>query len=282
MSRKFALIGHPLGHSLSPLLHQRLFALSNRPGSYELTDLSPEAFSAPSTPALLRELDGFNITIPYKTDIIPLLDGLDSDAAFYGAVNTVTNRDGKLTGSNTDVAGFVLALAAAGAEADLAGRVCVVGVGGAGRTFALEAGRRGAAVTLAVRPSSLGRAEALAAAMTAQGMEAHVAPAETLQGGWDLLANASPAGMFPHVDAMAVPLSAFENTHTVFDAVYNPAETLLLRTAAQKGCRCVGGMAMLAWQAAEAHRLWDGDTYTPQQMAGVIEDLYRALAPSQK
>ena len=277
MDRQFALIGHPLGHSLSPVLHSRLFRLAGRQDSYSLLDLDPEAMTEGGLRSRLEELAGFNITIPYKTRIIGLLDELDGDAAFYGAVNTVANRNGRLVGYNTDVAGFYLALRREGAEEDLNGRVCVMGIGGAGRTMALEAGRRGADVCLAVRPSSHQRAGELAGEMTKQGMTARVCDVTQIGGGWDLLVNASPVGMFPRVDAMAAPEEAFDGTRTVFDAVYNPGETLLLRTAKGFGCRCVGGMAMLAWQGAEAHRIWDGDSYTPQQMDGVIEELYTAL-----
>lgn len=280
MNRQFALIGHPLGHSLSPQLHRRLFALAGRPGCYSLLDISPEeAARGSQLRQRLQQLAGFNITIPYKTQIIPLLDELDEDAAFYGAVNTVANRDGRLVGYNTDVAGFCLALRQAGAEDDLAGNVCVIGVGGAGRTMALEAGRRGALVCLAVRSTSLDRARGLADEMVSHGMKPpQVCDVAGLQGGWDLLVNASPAGMFPKVDVMAVSPTALAGTRTVFDAVYNPADTLLLRTARQAGCRCVGGMAMLAWQGAEAHRIWDGDRYAPVDIDRLTEQLYAALS----
>ncbi|MBP0962725.1 MAG: shikimate dehydrogenase [Oscillospiraceae bacterium] len=277
MNRRFALIGHPLGHSLSPLLHGRLFALSGRQDDYSLLDLDPACFSDSGLRRRLEELSGFNITIPYKTGIIDLLDELDPDAAFYGAVNTVANHDGRLVGYNTDVAGFCLALQQQNLLDTLEGKVCVMGIGGAGRTMALEAGRRGARVCLAVRPSSLERATVLAQEMAAQGMTAQVQNVAELQGGWDLLINASPCGMFPHMDEMAPPAAALEGTNTVFDAVYNPADTLLLRTAKQYGCRCVEGMAMLAWQGAEAHRIWDGDRYTSAQMDNLIQTLYDAL-----
>ncbi len=266
-----------MGHSLSPLLHSCLFRLAGRQDDYTLLDLDPDRMTEGGLRRRLEELSGFNITIPYKTRIIDLLDELDADAAFYGAVNTVANRDGRLVGYNTDVAGFCSALRREGAEEDLAKKVCIIGVGGAGRTMALEAGRRGAEVCLAVRPSSLERAGVLAGEMTKQGMAARVQEVTALQGGWDLLVNASPAGMFPKTDAMAAPLAALEGTRTVFDAVYNPADTLLLRTAKQYGCRCVGGMAMLAWQGAEAHRIWDGDCYDPADVDKITDQLYAAL-----
>lgn len=277
MDRQFALIGHPLGHSLSPLLHSRLFALAGRRDSYSLLDLDPAQLAGGALRARLEQLCGFNITIPYKTRIIDLLDELDPDAAFYGAVNTVANRGGRLVGFNTDAAGFCLALRQAGAEKALSGRVCVMGVGGAGRMMALEAGRRGAEVWLAVRPSSVEKARTLAAEMNDRGMKAHPCDIAALGGGWELLANASPAGMFPNTNAMACPPAALEGTKTVFDAVYNPASTLLLQKAEKAGCRCVGGMAMLAWQGAEAHRIWDGDSYSPADVDRVTQALYAAL-----
>jgi len=277
MKRQFALIGHPLGHSLSPLLHSQLFALSGRQDEYSLLDLDPDLLGDRGLRRKLEQLSGFNVTIPYKTRVIDLLDKLDPDAAFYGAVNTVANHGGRLVGYNTDVAGFCLALQQQSALEALGQKVCVMGVGGAGRAMALEAGRRGAQVCLAVRPSSYQRAVQLAKEMADRGMTAKAENIADLQGGWDLLINASPAGMFPYVDEMAAPAAALENTRVVFDAVYNPADTLLLRTAKQYGCRCVGGMAMLAWQGAQAHRIWDGDCYTPAQIDQVIDALYSGL-----
>jgi len=284
MEPEYALIGHPLGHSLSPQLHQRLFRLAGRPGSYRLLDLPPEEFSAGSTAARLRALAGFNVTIPYKTAVIPLLDGLDDEARFYGAVNTVACRNGRLLGSNTDAAGFVQALRQAGAEEALTGRVCVAGAGGAARALALEAARRGGQVTLAVRPTSRQRASDLCRQMAQRGLPpAQVCAAEALGGGWDLLANATPAGMFPNTGTMAVPPGAFEGSQVVFDAVYNPAETLFLRTARGCGCRCVGGMAMLAWQSAIAHRFWNGDEYDPAAVAALAGELCAVLeAPARQ
>ena len=97
---KCTLIGHPLGHSLSPDIHTRLFSLSGTTGEYDLTDIPKELLE--EKVEYLKTLDGFNITIPYKTDIIPYLSSLDETAERYGAVNCVSVKDGKMTGYNTD------------------------------------------------------------------------------------------------------------------------------------------------------------------------------------
>ena len=129
--KRFALIGHPLAHSMSPFLHDRLFAAAGVSASYELLDTAPEALA--ETAERLRAYDGFNITIPYKEAILPFLDAVDEKAAFFRSVNTVKNEGGRLVGYTTDGDGFLFALEAAGA-ADLS-RVLLLGCGGASRAM---------------------------------------------------------------------------------------------------------------------------------------------------
>ena len=101
----YRLIGHPLGHSMSPQIHERLFALEGRTDSYSLFPFPPDKLE--TQVPILRGLEGFNITIPYKQAILPFLDSLDGSAALYGAVNTVRVQDGRMTGYNTDCDGFL-------------------------------------------------------------------------------------------------------------------------------------------------------------------------------
>ncbi|MBR3148897.1 MAG: shikimate dehydrogenase, partial [Eubacterium sp.] len=148
MSRKeFALIGYPLGHSKSPEIHSKLFESAGIEGEYSCREIAPDkledAFSE------LRELDGYNVTIPHKTAIIPYLDKLDKRAALFGAVNTVKNVKGKSVGYNTDCEGFLRALK--GADIKLKGRVLILGSGGVSRMFAFESVLAGADVTIAAR-----------------------------------------------------------------------------------------------------------------------------------
>ena len=270
MSRNFALIGCPLGHSISPQLHQRLFALSGHTAQYSLMELAPGSLKGAAPK--LRALAGFNVTIPYKAQVIDLLDELDPSAARYGSVNTVHNRQGRLVGYNTDVVGFIKGLEQQGLAPK--GRVCVVGAGGVGRMFAIESALRGAKVTLAVRQSGLQKAQSLAADMTAQGLEQpEIVLTHQLEGPFDLLVNATPVGMHPNTDAIPIAPELLSQVDAVFEAIFNPVQTLLLREAGARGCRCVGGVDMLVWQAVAAHEIWDGAVYKPQDIAALSQEM---------
>ncbi len=116
-TKHYAVIGHPIGHTMSPFIHKRLFELAGADADYTYLDIAPETL-AEEYQNRLRHLDGFNITIPHKEAIIPLLDALDDKAKMYGSVNTVALRDGKATGYTTDPDGFIKALEAAGIADD--------------------------------------------------------------------------------------------------------------------------------------------------------------------
>ncbi|HBQ45543.1 MAG TPA: shikimate dehydrogenase, partial [Ruminococcaceae bacterium] len=149
--KNFAVIGHPVGHTMSPFIHARLFALCGVRARYGALDIPPESLAA-SLPRL-RALDGCNVTIPHKRAILPLLDGVDKKAAAAGSVNTVKSEGGRLTGFTTDGEGFRRALEAAGIP--LRGKVTVLGAGGAARACAFEAALAGCRVTVAARAHSL-------------------------------------------------------------------------------------------------------------------------------
>ena len=142
--KRFAILGYPLGHTMSPPIHERLFVLGKQQAEYEVLQTPPEQFEA--LWPYLRQLDGFNITIPYKQQIIPFCARLDDTAKRYGAVNVVDGKNGG-TGYNTDCVGFLRSLGGV----PLQGEVLIAGAGGVGRMFAIESARHGARVTLAVR-----------------------------------------------------------------------------------------------------------------------------------
>ena len=142
----YTLIGHPLGHSMSPWIHERLFALAGREADYTLTDLVAEDLTLQIDD--LRAMQGFNITIPHKMAILPMLDALDESAARYQSVNCVAQKEGKLIGYNTDCDGFTLSVK----DFPMNGKVLLVGCGGVGRMMALEALRCGADLTIGILP----------------------------------------------------------------------------------------------------------------------------------
>ena len=273
---RFAVTGHPIAHTMSPFIHSRLFSLNGRDASYMVLDIAPEELKA-SMPRL-RELDGFNITIPHKQAIIPLLDALDEKAAFFHSVNTVKNENGRLTGYTTDGAGFTKALAGAGVK--LAGRIAVLGAGGASRVMAFEALEAAAEpdITIAARahsqPAAKALCEELAGVLEKQGRKGRlsVSTLDGLNGEFDLLVNGTPVGMYPHVDASPVSKEILRHCAAVFDAVYNPNETMLLRLAREYGAKAVGGMRMLVGQAAAAQEIWYGASFREADVDALCRD----------
>lgn len=265
----YAVLGYPLGHTMSPFIHERLFAVHGVDAAYQTLELAPQALKQ-ALPQL-RGLDGFNLTIPHKSAILPFLDRLDGRAALYGAVNTV-KCGGSFTGYNTDYLGFLRALAGAGVA--LAGSVLLCGAGGAARMMAYEAAAASCALTIAARPSGLPRAQALAQDVAARhpGARVRACAYDSLDDDFDLLLNATPAGMYPHPDSMPVNERTVRRCGAVFDAVYNPRETMLLRAARLNGALCAYGMPMLVWQAAAAQEIWNGAAFASREVAPVIEE----------
>ena len=263
----FGIVGNPVGHSKSPLLHNTAFAHAGVDAVYvPLLVHDVRAFAA----AFPAAFAGFSVTIPHKEAALAVCDEVDPVAAEIGAVNTIVRRAGRLVGYNTDwsaaIGAIRRALRDARGDGSLEGkRVGVVGAGGAGRGLAFGAARRcGARVIVANR--SLERARLLAEAV---GGEA-VAMEEVARGdvAGDVLVNTTSLGMEPDVDATPVPREALGAYELVFDAVYNPMETRLLREAAEAGCVTVSGVEMFIGQAAEQFELFTGRP-TPE---GVIRE----------
>lgn len=263
--KKFALIGYPLGHSLSPLIHRELMRLSGIDGTYELKEISPEDLENKMDE--LKKLDGFNVTIPHKMHIIPFLDKLNDRAALYGAVNTVKLDESGSLGCNTDCFGFLRALEAE--EISLSGRVLICGAGGVSSMFACEAAAAGAEVTVAAR--NIEKAKLLADDILKKlNVKINITDFENVEKGWNLIVNGTPVGMFPHTDACVLPCDIIASADAVFDAIYNPSETVFLRCARENNVKGLNGLSMLVWQAAVAQEIWNGVSFSREQIDEVI------------
>jgi len=218
---------------------------------------------------------GLNVTVPHKVDIMPFLDSIDDVARRIGAVNTIVNDGGVLRGYNTDAAGFARALE----DQDIVVRdrtVVLLGAGGAGRAAAFSLADRGA--RLIVLNRRVARAKALAAEVArATGMSIEHGPLsdESLQQ-WlppaSLLVNTTPVGMSPATGESPCPASFLRKDLAVCDIVYNPRRTTLLRQAAERGARTVGGVEMLVWQGALAFELWTGVQAPVEIMRSTVEE----------
>lgn len=276
--RKFGLIGHPLGHSLSPQIHTRLFGLSGETVDYKLYDIAPEELKGKFD--FLAELDGFNVTIPHKVDIIRYCDKLSEGAERYRSVNCVKNGTEKV-GYNTDALGFTKSIELLGAS--LRSKVLLIGCGGVGRMMAIETALEGGELTVAALKSDLPLAENVEKEIRARKPDAKFKIAVIGENGlsladlggesFDLLINACPVGMFPKVDRMPCLPEVPDNVKYVFDAIYNPKDTLLAKTAREKGAKAMTGMAMLVLQAVAAHEIWDNAHYNKEDIDRLISDM---------
>ena len=270
---QYTLIGHPLGHSMSPFIHERLFAMAGRKAEYTLTDIAPEHLLEKEP--FLRSLQGFNITIPHKMAVIPMVDRLDESARRYDSVNCVANVDGKLVGYNTDCDGFTMSVK----DYPMDGKVLLIGCGGVGRMIATEALRSGADLTIGIIPQDRKLVETFIQEAKQQMPDARVQYAVTaeIHEKFDVIINASPVGMFPKADACPVSDELIDQADYFFDVIYNPTKTLFLRKALAQGKTAKGGAAMLVLQAVRAHEIWNGDSYTQEQFDTIIREMEQTI-----
>ena len=197
--KHYGLLGYPLKHTMSPPIHERLFKLEGVTDfDYTLKEYSPEEL--PEKISDVLALDGFNITIPHKVNIIEYIDELADSAKRYDSVNCVVKKDGKYIGYNTDCDGFLRSLEAAGARLD--GKVLQCGCGGVGRMIAIEAVRHGAQLTVSVPEGFEDTVEPVREYARSNGFSDDIRTVhpDEISGSFDLLINASPVGMFPKVD----------------------------------------------------------------------------------
>lgn len=264
---RFAVFGKSLPHTWSPQIHNSLFQAAGLDAVYFPVTVPDESIG--SAIEVFRScFAGFNVTIPYKEKIIPFLDEIDAAASVCGAVNTVEIRDGRLIGHITDGLGMLRAIEEAGVETRGV-NVLILGGGGAARVAAYEFLARGGSVMLAVRNLEKGKKLVLELADTQKDGAARigVTTLDCAKGSYDILINCTPVGMYPHADESPVSRDIVAHCAAVFDAVYNPRETLLLRMAREMGIPCIEGLGMLFYQAVEAQKYWFGD----QRIASALQ-----------
>lgn len=247
-TRVYGVLGSDVARSLSPLIHNRAFAACGIDAVY--VPLQADALEPFLGVLPAFGLAGFSVTRPYKESILPHLHAVDDNAALAASVNTVVLRDGLLEGSSSDGVGVLAPLKA---RLALKGRSAVVlGAGGASRAAVLALARRGAQVSVLARDA----AKAAAVAKAVGGRSGRLADLRDF--GWDVLVNATPLGSSQAPDETPVPAALHRPGSVVFDMVYDPVETRLLREARAAGCRVVDGREMLVAQAAAQFETWTG------------------------
>ena len=276
--KHYGVVGHPIGHTLSPFIHSRLMELAGIEGEYGIYHITPEEFDT-SFKKLLTEVDGLNITIPYKQAVIPFLDETDSTASLYGSVNTISvSPSGKTCGYTTDGIGFCNALNAAGIP--IGRNVTVIGCGGVGRVFVNSCLANGAEhINILETESAADRARDFSESINERygSGTAEVFETRKFSGESDLLINASPVGMYPNIGACPINDTVIGKSAFVFDAVYNPYETLFVKKAKALGKKAITGMTMLVYQAAAAQTIWNGVSFEAEDINKIAEDCYKKI-----
>lgn len=258
-TQRFAVLGKSLPHTWSPFIHNSVFRKAGRNAVY-IPVTVPEQSLGSVTDVFRSCFDGFNVTIPYKERIIPLLDEVDDAVRACGAVNTVEVREGRLIGHITDGLGMIAAIEECGILTSNVSAL-ILGGGGAARVAAYEFLVRGGRVMLAVRSIKKGLILARELAQVQHDGMARIKVcllSDVPSGSYDILVNCTPVGMYPHVDDCPVTDNVISMCGSVFDAVYNPRKTRLLAAAEDKGIPCVEGLGMLFYQAVEAQKFWFG------------------------
>jgi len=296
------LVGYPLGHSLSPLIHHASLSECGLQGEYRLYPIPPSQAADKGLKKLTEkvrsgELRGLNITIPYKQTIIPYLDDLTPTASTIGAVNTLYAIESRLIGDNTDAPGFYSDLQTRLPGVIGCSRGIVLGAGGSARAVVYALLKAGWEVTVVARRVSqaqdminslksenaqlppgaaasqhpAGMSQAIV--FSQDSLSRYLSQATKHDQGRILIVNATPLGMAPEIAATPWPAGIpFPSGAMLYDLVYNPAETVLLRTARSQGIPSVNGLGMLVEQAALSFERWTGYPAPRQAMYAAIAD----------
>lgn len=273
--KTYALFGHPLGHTMSPDLHKALFAATNYDADYIAVDVPPEHLAEALTLAR-QKLCGLNLTIPHKKAIIPLLDSVDQSAADLHSVNTVTFEGCKAIGFNTDILGFAESLEKDGIS--LKGKkVLLIGYGGASAVMGYHCLKEGAELYITGR--DLDKAEALRRSFLEffPSVKCHTCTRKRIPKDTQIIVNGTPLGMYPREDRTPLYYLPYKTTY-VFDAVYNPPMTALIRLANPRYVETRDGLYMLVMQAARAQTIWYGAQFSQHTCDSILRRTYAKMA----
>lgn len=259
----YGIFGDPVGHSLSPAMHNQAFVHINENAVYLAFCVKEIGPAIDAVRAL--GMGGASVTIPHKVSVIKYLDEIDGNAKQMGAVNTIINDNGRLVGKNSDCDGAVKAIEE---KTDLYGKnLVVLGAGGAARAIGFGAKQKGAKIVIANRTRD--KAKALASEL---GVE--FIPLDSVCDiSCDILINATSVGMAPNIKKSPVPEIIFKSGMVVMDIVYRPLNTLFLTHARKKGCEIIDGVSMFVNQGSSQFEWWTKKPAPVQVMRKTVEDI---------
>jgi len=280
-TKLLGVIGNPISHSISPELHNTLSSYLGIDAVYVPLKVDKERLGDAVQGLKALNFKGFNITIPYKNDVIKYVDEISTEASFIGAVNTVKIIENKLYGYNTDVEGFVNSFKEEAGTGFTNKKVAIIGAGGAARAIAIGvAYDRAKKITLINRTLSKAIQIADIIINNISPYEERTDDVESIQlndskcidvlNQSDIIINTTSLGMYPDIDCMPVPeYVEFKSNQIVYDVIYNPVKTKLLQQAESKGCKIINGLGMLIYQGIKAYEIWM-DMTVPGEIAREI------------
>jgi shikimate dehydrogenase len=258
----YGVVGFPLGHTLSPIMHNTAFEVTGVNAIY----LAFETKDAEGFVKGMRALGikGMSVALPFKSEVLAYLDDVDGMAEKIGAVNTIVNNNGRLTGYNTDALGALKALQDV---LDLSGMSCLlIGAGGAARAIGFVLREEGVRLTVANRSPERGM-------KLARSLQSTFVPLGDLSGiDADILIQTTSVGMYPHTDQCPIPEDLLKGDVMVMDIIYNPIETRMLKVARAHGSKTINGLSMFINQGAEQFRLWTGLEPPLSEMTKVVKE----------
>lgn len=256
---RFGLIGYPISHSLSPWIHSSFLKQVNQEGVYDLFEVAPDESLEVALEKLKKKgINGCNVTVPYKEQIIPFLDHIDQEAKNIGAVNTIVFKDGKTHGYNTDGKGYVRSLKTQFPLVfDQDVRVLIIGAGGAARgIYRALLDMNCTEISIANRTLSTAKNITQMNETTIVSHALSLEDAEEKLSLYDVVIQTTSVGMKPRDQEMIISLTNIQKDTIVSDIVYQPIETQFLKEAANRQCRIHYGHTMLLYQAQYAFELW--------------------------
>jgi shikimate dehydrogenase len=256
LEKIIGLIGHPVQHSLSPLMHNEEFKQFHLPYRYSAFDVGENHLSQAVEGIRALGIAGCNVTIPYKEQVLPLLDEIDEEAASIGAVNTIINENGKLVGYNTDGRGFLSSLIRTAGHDCINKSILLIGAGGSAKAILMTLLNHGAKdITIANR--NINRASDLKSFTSVETIEVmSIEDAEQSIQRHDIIINTTPAGMDPYIDDIPLSLDLMNSGTVLVDIIYTPIKTKWLQIGEQKGAIIENGVHMFVMQGALAFEYW--------------------------
>lgn len=271
MKKVYAVIGDPIAHSMSPAMHNDAFQNEKLDAEYLAFHVKPDCLEDAIKGMKALGVSGFNITIPHKEKIIPLLDDVDELAKAIGAVNTVINKDGRLIGYNTDGIGYIKALQEEYSFELTMKKTLIIGAGGAARAIYFTLVKEGVKqVDIANRTKDRAVNLISDCPYKNSSLALTIAEAEQKIAEYDLIIQTTSIGMSPNVDVSPLDVTNIKSTAFVSDIIYNPLKTKILSDAEQQGADIQNGIGMFAYQGAIAFQIWTGIMPETSRMKQIV------------